>query len=127
MRPSEHGGRSNDHGDTGQLCIVVGYELVFVYIEREGWRGGGGRPPVVILITRHSPKKNLCDVNCNHISMTELPFYRISFDRSMFQIQIQRATASYPNGVIGDKWSAPARVTVQLYRRFTPAADLTSL
>ena len=50
MRTSEHGGRSNDHGDTGQYCIVVGYGLVFVYIERYGWRGGGARPPVVILL-----------------------------------------------------------------------------
>ena len=29
---------------------MVGYGLVFVYIERYGWRGGGARPPVVILI-----------------------------------------------------------------------------
>ena len=30
---------------------MVGYGLVFVYIERYGWRGGGARPPVVILIS----------------------------------------------------------------------------
>ena len=29
---------------------MVGYGLVFVYIERYGWRGGGARPPVVILM-----------------------------------------------------------------------------